>query len=127
MDGLLALTVWDIVIDVLEPLVLRTGRDRRVNSNPKHQHTYRNPSIIFHQTHWISSNRAHFFIFEDNKAVIKIIIKGRSSHLRHVSRVHRVDLDWFFGRTNLTSNVSVRYVHTNQQVADMFNETFIQT
>ena len=33
-------------------------------------------------------------IFEDNEAVIKMIIKGRSLTMRHVSRTHRVALDW---------------------------------
>ena len=33
------------------------------------------------------------FVFEDNEAVIKMIIKGRSPTMRHVSRTHRVALD----------------------------------
>ena len=32
------------------------------------------------------------YIFEDNEAVIKMIIKGRSPTMRHVSRTHRVAL-----------------------------------
>ena len=34
------------------------------------------------------------FIFEDNEAGIKMIIKVRSPTMRHVSRTHRVALDW---------------------------------
>ena len=33
-------------------------------------------------------------VFEDNEAVIKMIIKGRSPTITHVSRTHRVALDW---------------------------------
>ena len=40
-------------------------------------------------------------VFEDNEAVIKMIIKGRSPTMRHVSRTHRVALDWLFDRINL--------------------------
>ena len=40
------------------------------------------------------------YIFEDNEAVIKMIIKGRSPTMRHVSRTHRVALDWLFDRIN---------------------------
>ena len=40
-------------------------------------------------------------IFEDNEAVIKMIIKGRSPTMRHISRTHRVALDWLFDRINL--------------------------
>ena len=36
------------------------------------------------------------YVFEDNEAVIKMIIKGRSPTLRHYSRTHRVALDWLF-------------------------------
>ena len=49
-------------------------------------------------------------MYEDNEAVIKMIIKGRSPTMRHVSRTHRVALDWLFDRINLdpksTSNTS---------------------
>ena len=44
---------------------------------------------------------ALLYLFEDNEAVIKLIIKGRSPTMRHVSRTHRVALDWLFDRINL--------------------------
>ena len=31
-------------------------------------------------------------VFEDNEALIKMIMKSRSPTMRHVSRIHRVDL-----------------------------------
>ena len=37
-----------------------------------------------------SRKEALLCIFEDNEAVIKMIIKGRSPTTRHVSRTHRV-------------------------------------
>ena len=46
---------------------------------------------------------ALLYVFEDNEAVIKMIIKGRSPTMRHVSRTHRVALDWLFDRINLDS------------------------
>ena len=48
-----------------------------------------------------SRQEALLYVFEDNKAVIKMIIKGRSPTMRHVSRTHRVD--WLFYRINLDS------------------------
>ena len=50
-----------------------------------------------------SRKEAQLYIFEDNEAVIKMIIKGRSPTMRHVSRTHRVALDWFFDRINFGS------------------------
>ena len=52
-------------------------------------------------------------------AVMKTIIKGRSPHMCHVSRTHRVDWDWHFERVNVNSNISLKYVHTYQQIAHM--------
>ena len=45
-----------------------------------------------------SRQEALLYVFEDNEAVIKMIIKGRSPTMRHVSRTHRVALDWLFDR-----------------------------
>ena len=38
--------------------------------------------------------KSQLYIFEDNEAVIKMIINGRSPTMRHVSRTDRVALDW---------------------------------
>ena len=49
-----------------------------------------------------------------NEAVIKMIIKGRSPTMRHVSRTHRVALDWLFDRINLDpKNSKIRHIDTN--------------
>ena len=37
-----------------------------------------------------SGSSATLYVFEDNEAVIKMIIKGRSPTMRHVSRTYRV-------------------------------------
>ena len=39
-----------------------------------------------------SRQEALLYVFEDNEAVIKMIIEGRSPTMRHVSRTHRVAL-----------------------------------
>ena len=57
--------------------------------------------------------------FEDNKAVIEMIIKGRSPTMRHVSRPHRVALDWLFDRINLDPKIQVRHIVTKNQLADI--------
>ena len=44
---------------------------------------------------------ALLYVFEDNEAVIKMIIKGRSPTMRDVCRTHRVARDWLFDRINL--------------------------
>ena len=67
-----------------------------------------------------SVNReALLYVFEDNEAVIKMIIKGRSPTMRHVSRTHRVALDWLFDRINLDSKIQIKYIDTKNQFAHM--------
>ena len=46
-------------------------------------------------------------VFEDNEVVIKMIIKGRSPTMRHVSRTRRVSLDWLFDRINLDPKIQI--------------------
>ena len=48
-----------------------------------------------------SQGEAQLYIFEDNEAEIKMIMKSRSPTMRHVSRTHKVALDWLFDRVNL--------------------------
>ena len=57
---------------------------------------------------------ASLYLFEDNEAVIKMIIKGRSPTMRHVSRTHRVALDWLFDRIDLDSKNS-NQIHRHQK------------
>ena len=62
------------------------------------------------------------YVFEDNEAVIKMLIKERSPSTRHVSRTHRVALDWLFDRINLDSKIQIRYIDTKHQLADILTK-----
>ena len=65
---------------------------------------------------------ALLYVFEDNEAVIKMIIKGKSPTMRHVSRTHRVALDWLFDRINLDSKIQIKYIDTKNQIADILTK-----
>ena len=65
---------------------------------------------------------ALLYVFEDNEAVIKMIIKGRSPTMRHVSRTHRVALDWLFDRINLDSKIQFKYIDTKNKLADILTK-----
>ena len=45
-----------------------------------------------------------------------MIIKGRSPTMRHVSRTHRVALDWLFDRINLDPTIQIKYIDTKNQL-----------
>ena len=69
-----------------------------------------------------SQCEAQLYIFEDYEAVIKMIIKGRSPMMRHVSRTHSVALDLFFDRINLDPKFHIKYVDTRKQLADLLTK-----
>ena len=39
--------------------------------------------------------------------------------MRHVSRTHRVALDWLFDRINLGPKIKIKYIDTKNQLADI--------
>ena len=53
---------------------------------------------------------------------IKMVINGRSPTTRHVSRTHRVALDWLFDRINMDSKIQNKYVDTKNQLADILTK-----
>ena len=57
---------------------------------------------------------AQLDIFEDNAAVIRMIIRGRSPMMRHVSRTHRVASVWLFDRINLDPKIHIKFVDTTK-------------
>ena len=42
--------------------------------------------------------------------------------MRHVSRTHRVALDWLFDRINLDPKIQIKYIDTKNQLADMLTK-----
>ena len=107
LDGLPALELWDLIVSVLGNIFRVSDRSRKPE-NDERQHYKSHSKIdamkdIDSVPSKVESARqeALLYVFEDNEAVIKMIIKGRSPTMRHVSRTHRVALDWLFDRINL--------------------------
>ena len=106
--GLPALELWDLIVSVL-------GNVPRVSDNPgkpendahKRQKSHSKIDVMkdidtgSFKCPILANQEALLYVFEDNEAVIKMIMKGRSPTMRHVSRTHRVALDWLFDRINL--------------------------
>ena len=69
-----------------------------------------------------SHQEALLYVFEDNEAVIKMIIKERSPTMRHVSRTHRVAFDWLFDRINLDTKIQIKYIDTKNQLTDILTK-----
>ena len=118
LDGIPALDLWDLIVAVPHGNTYQSNQERgdpcpnqrEVRTAPhKLQKRKKSHGMIddLDNVDFISSNvnssrqQALLYVFEDNEAVIKMIIKGRSPTMRHVSRTHRVALDWLFDRINL--------------------------
>ena len=59
---------------------------------------------------------------EDNEAVIKMIKKERSPTMRHVSRTHRVALNWLFDRINLDPKTQIKCIENKNQLGDILTK-----
>ena len=117
IDGLPALELWDLIVSVFGSMTQTTERTVRpvdVKRNRKSQGKIN----VLNNIDYVPSNvqsshqEASLYVFEDNEAEIKTIIKGRSPTMRHVSRTHRVALDWLFDRINLDSKIQIKYIDT---------------
>ena len=134
MDGLPALDLWDIVIrstnNTARQSKLAQGdlsgtREHSINKNKtktpfetRKREIEQLSNVDYEPTNTHSSQgESQLYIVEDNEAVIKIIIKGRTLAMRHVSRTHRVALDWLFDRNNLEPKIQIKYVDTKNQLA----------
>ena len=133
-NGLLALDLWDVVTEVLCSTSstktttkwapanrCETGNYSRTTSRLK-QKENRDVDQLLHGDH-VSSNahsshgKSQLYIVEDNEAAIKMIIKSRRPRMRHVSRTHRVAIDWLFDRMIFDSRIQLKYVDTKNQLA----------
>ena len=128
LDGLLALELWDLIVSVLGNISRVSDRSGKPESDD-HKHLKSHNKIdVTRDIDAVPSNfqsarqEALLYVFEDNEGVIKMIIKGRSPTMKHVSRTHRVALDWLFDRINLDPKIRIKYIDTKNQLADFFTK-----
>ena len=128
MDGIPALDLWDLVIEVFHSSPNQTNKTKDVrepqrNLSATPQSNMRKPipttntnlTNIDHVpssvTH--SGSNAMLCVFEDNEAVTKMIIKGRRSHNKTCVKNPQSCLDWLFDRINLDSKIQIRTLTPN--------------
>ena len=142
MDGLLTLDLWDAAVEVLHTTNnterptgpapgnwCETGNhsNKKTKTKTPTENCNRdldqllNVDYVPTRAH-SSQSESQLYIFEDNAAVINMKIKRRSPTMRHVSRTHRVALDWLFDSINLEYKIQVKFVDTKNQLADMLTK-----
>ena len=126
-DGLLALEVWDLIFSVFGSVTQTSDRTVRPVDTERSQKSQGKINVLKNidcVPSNVQSSRQEVFlyVFEDNEAEIKMIIKGRSLTMRHVSRTHKVALDWLFDRINLDPKIQIKYIDTKNQLADILTK-----
>ena len=98
LDGLPALELWDLIVSVLGNISRVSDRSGQPEHDVHKLHKSQKKIDVMEDIDSVPLNvqsarqEALFYVFE----VIKMIMKGRSPTMRHVSRTHRVALDWLF-------------------------------
>ena len=130
LDGLPALELWDVIVSVFGNISHVSDRTEKPVNGKNKSH---NKIDVVHDIDSFPSNvqspnrEASLYVFEDNEAVIKMTMKGRSPTMRHVSRTHRVALDWLFDRINLDPKIQIEYLDTKNQFADILTKGELHT
>ena len=120
MEGIPALALWELVIDVFHPL-----KQALAAEFPTQPPVCTNIYEALTSVDYVPPNvprpngRAILVLLEDNDPVIQICIKGRNPTLRHVPRVHRVNIDATYERIREDPGISMRYWPTHVQFADI--------
>ena len=128
LDGLPALEPWDLIVSVLGNVSRVSDRSGKPEYDVHKRHKSQKKIDVTKNIDAVPSNvqsarqETLLYVFEDNEAVIKMIIKGRSPTMRHVSRTHRVALDWLFDRINLDSKIQIKYIDTKNQLANILTK-----
>ena len=99
LDGLPALELWDLIISVFGNVSRVSDRSGQSDNDVMKHHKSHRRIDVMEDIDSVPANvqssrqEALLYVFEDNEAVIKMIMKGRSPTMRDVSRTHRVALD----------------------------------
>ena len=126
--GCLLWNLLDLIVSVLGNDFRVSDRSGQPDNDVHKRHKSQKKIDVMEDIDSVPSNvqsvrqEALLYVFENNETVIKMIIIGRSPTMRHVSRTHRVALDWFLDRINLDSKVQIKYIDTKNQLADILTK-----
>ena len=119
MVGYPLLQLWDEILAVMTKAKRRTPDPelRRLNSLEAISN-----SIDHVPTTCPEPGNGKLVVLEDNDAVIKMLMKGRSDKMRHVPRTHRINLDWLLCQMRVDPGLRTKHISTKNQLADMFTK-----
>jgi hypothetical protein len=119
MEGIPILMFWDQAIEVFSNEKPKLQEDTLLakpnKENLSELKDFAPPTLA-------KPGKAKLLILEDNEAVIKITIQGRSPSLRYVGRTHRVVLDFVSECFRNDTGIAIRFVGTKNQMADLLTK-----
>ena len=114
LDGLPALELWDLIVSVFGSVSRNQKSQGKTNAL---NNIDRVPSNV-----QSSHQEALLYVFEDNEAVIKMIIKRQKSYNETCFQDPQVALDWLFDRINLDPKIQIKKIDTKNQLADILTK-----
>ena len=118
-EGIPALSLFDCVFDVFAPDQRQTCQTHVLTNAGRRKDMSLWKVDYLDLIGYPVARRGKLIIFEDNDAVIRTVIKGRSMALRHTSHTQRVVLDWLLERLREDGSMSLRHVKTQNKWADI--------
>ena len=116
LDGLSALELWDLIVSVFGSVSQVSERSGQPHNDVHKHHKSRKRINVMENIDSVPSHvqssrhEALLFVFKDNET------------MGHVSRTHRVALDWLFNRIDLDFKIQIFYIDTKNQVADILTK-----
>ena len=124
LDGLPAMTLWDTIINVLEPLPKEVVKSESKTCADTLNGLPADTQDLLIVDHLLTnvpklSDKCKMVIMEDNDAVIKMCVKIGAPTMRHMERTHRIDVDALFERIHGEKGMCIKYINTKLQIADI--------
>ena len=140
LDGIPALDLCDLIVAVLHGNAYQSNQERgdlctnqrKVREVPRTLQKKRKKSHgmindldnadLFPHTSILLVRKLCWMCLKTTKQRSRWSYREESPTMRHVSRTHRVALDWLFDRINLESKIQIKYFDTKNQLADILTK-----
>ena len=125
LDGLPALELWDLIVSVLGNVSrVSDGSEKPVSDDHKH-HKSHSKIDVMKDLDAVPSNvqsarqEALLYVFEDNEAVIKMIIKGKKSHNETCFQDQQSCASLVVRSNQFGRKIQIQYIDTKNQLAEI--------
>ena len=116
LDGIPALDLWDLIVSVFGDTIQTSERPGRPVVTDKNQRSQGMTNVL-NNMDCVPSN-----VLSSHQEALLYVLNEEVSTMRHVSRNHRVALDWLFDRINLDPKIQIKCIDTKNKLADILTK-----